>query len=467
MNNNGELNNVNTTAATVATAEPKLTPLPADQETNTAQMEVIQAINEEQQKPAAEPQIISQPVVVAQEEVPQPQIVSETSQPEPQIIAATPQEEVTPTVEPQIVSETPQESAQPQPAQQPTQEAEDQIKYENDIKSMTVTLDTLNGKTEPVEVPTEPVVEVQTQPVQQPETIPQNLSKKELKKLQKEQAKQAKMLKKQGVASEPVPPATNPDGTPVTVQEVPQQGGSFFKILVVLAVIVLAGYIVYTNRSYQAQINNLKFACTPVTTNTKEEQLPLDSTLVQSLYAKVKTTIKEDYAHTEWDNKMKLYLAYRQIPVNEKYPSNCNMFNATQMEPFICEVSPTFVPQAFKVETLELEFKKLFGEETPFQLDDVKLDRGCVGGYQYIPERQEFVQGTCPQQSVTPIKVDKKLKEARSYRNTIILVEDVKYTGSDKTEIPSYLKNGTYFYTFRLDMNYNFVFVSKTYEDLY
>ena len=442
MNNNGELNNVNTTAATVAPAEPKLTPLPADEETNTAQMEVIQATNAAAttQAAPAEPQIVSEPVVVAQESVAA----------EPQIVAA----------EPQIVAETPQAPEQSQ------QEPEDQIKYENDIQKMTITLDALSGKTEPVETPTEPVVEVATEPVPQPETIPQNLSKKELKKLQKEQAKQAKMLQKQGVA-DPVPPATNPDGTPVVVQQVPKQGGSFFKILIILAVIVLAGYIVYTNKSYQSQIDNLKFACTPVTTNTKEEQLPLDSTLVQTLYSKVKTTIKEDYAQTEWDNTMKLYLAYRQIPVNEKYPSNCNMFNATKMEPFVCEVSPTFVPQAFKVETLELEFKKLFGEETPYELDDVKLDRGCVGGYEYIPERQEFVQGNCPQQSVTPIKVDKKLKEARSYRNTIILVEEVKYTGSDKTEIPSYLKNGTYFYTFRLDMNYNFVFVSKTYEDLY
>ena len=34
-------------------------------------------------------------------------------------------------------------------------------------------------------------------------------------------------------------------------------------------------------------------------------------------------------------------------------------------------------------------------------------------------------------------------------------------------ELPSYLKNGKYYYTFRLDMNYNFVLVSKTYEDKY
>lgn len=451
MNNNGELNNVNTTAAT---AEPKLTPLPADQETNTAQMEVIQATNEAQ-TPAAEPQIVTatpaaEPQIVAETPAAEPQIVSATPEATPQIVAAAPVAEpqvvaATPVqAEPQIVTETPTTE------QMPTEEQQEQAKYENDIKSMTVTLDALGGK--PAEAETEPITEPITEPVQQPETAPQNLSKKELKKWQKEQAKKAKLEQKQGDVAQVVPQ---------------KSGGGFFKILVMLTIIVLIGYIVYTNRTYQAQIKNLKFACTPVTTNTKEEQLPLDSTLVQELYSKVKTTVKEDFAQSNWDNKMKLYLAYRQIPVNEKYPSNCNMFNSIHMEPFVCDQSTSFVPEAFKVETLVLEFKKLFGEETPLELTDVKLDRGCVGGFQYIPEREEFVQGECPQQSVTPIKADKKLKEARSYRNTIILVEDVKYTGSDKTEIPSYMKNGTYFYTFRLDMNYNFVLVSKTYEDLY
>lgn len=442
MNNNGELNNVNTTAAaTPAPAEPKLTPLPADQETVTAQMEVINATNEATQtQTPAEPQIVSaEPTIVAQE-------------------AVTPVIESTETVAEIQTTETPTPAPQETPTEpQVTSEDQSQAKYESDIQSMTITLDSLNGKpdepeTEPIEVPTEPVV-------QEVPTEPQNLSKKEQKKLQKEQAKQAKQMAKQGL---------NPDGTPMEQAPVQQGGGGgFFKTLILLAIVVLIGYIVYTNKSYQARIDNLKYACTPVTTNTKEEQLSLDSTLVQELYSKVKTTIKEDYAQTEWDNKMKLYLAYRQIPVNEKYPSNCNMFNNIHMEPFVCEVSSSFVPQAFKIEALELEFKKLFGEETPYVLDDIKLDRGCVGGYQYIPERQEYVEGTCPQQASIPIKATKKLTEARSYRNTIILVETVKYTGSDKAEIPSYLKSGTYFYTFRLDMNYNFVFVSKTYEDLY
>ena len=34
-------------------------------------------------------------------------------------------------------------------------------------------------------------------------------------------------------------------------------------------------------------------------------------------------------------------------------------------------------------------------------------------------------------------------------------------------ELPESLKSGNYFYTFRLDMNYNYVLVSKVYEDKY
>ena len=34
-------------------------------------------------------------------------------------------------------------------------------------------------------------------------------------------------------------------------------------------------------------------------------------------------------------------------------------------------------------------------------------------------------------------------------------------------DLPDYLKSGDYLYTFRLDMNYNYVLVSKIYDDKY
>ena len=239
----------------------------------------------------------------------------------------------------------------------------------------------------------------------------------------------------------------------------------FFRVLLILAVIVMIGYSIYSNKLYQSTINYLKNKCTPFNQYEEEHTLDIDSTLVQSLYRKVRTNMKEDYAEPAWDEKMKIYLAYRQIGDGEKYESNCNMFSQESMEPYVCDSS--FTPLAFSQDTLILEYKKLFGEDAPLTLQNIKLTNSCIGGYQYIPEREEFVQGKCKEQQTINYKVTKKLVEATTKRNTIVLVEEVRYKEGESMELPSYLKNGKYYYTFRLDMNYNFVLVSKTYEDQY
>lgn len=241
------------------------------------------------------------------------------------------------------------------------------------------------------------------------------------------------------------------------------------KITPILLIIILGlgGYLLYTTKNYKAKLDNLKYNCTPVTSYKEEKKLDLNSTLVTDLYKKVKTTIREDIAQPTWDDTMKLYLAYRQIPDHEKYDTNCNLFDQTKMEPYICEESTVFKPKAFKQETLILELKKLFGEENNIQLNNIKLTNSCIGGYEYIPEREEYVEGYCDKQNATMFKVDKKLEKAITYRNTIVLTENVKYHANERMSLPEYLKSGNYIYTFRLDMNYNYILISKTYEDKY
>ena len=63
----------------------------------------------------------------------------------------------------------------------------------------------------------------------------------------------------------------------------------------------------------------------------------------------------------DFDDTMKLYLAFRQIPSDKFYSSNCNMFKDTLMEPYKCDPKK-FVPLAFKEEDLIHELKVLFGE---------------------------------------------------------------------------------------------------------
>lgn len=245
-------------------------------------------------------------------------------------------------------------------------------------------------------------------------------------------------------------------------------GGTSSSLTAILLIITLAlgFYTFYSNNLYKSNLEELQYNCTPVTSYKEEKQLDLDSTIVIELYDKVKTSIREDYAQPDFNDTMKLYLAFRQIPDHKFYNSNCNMFTNTLMEPYKCD-SRTFTPKAFKVEDLEHEIKVLFGEETEIPLGNIKLQNSCIGGYAYIEERGEFVEGECDKQTGVSYKAEKSLKEAYTNRNTITLVEEVKYLESEKMELPAYLKSGTYYYTFRLDMNYNYVLISRTYESKY
>lgn len=233
----------------------------------------------------------------------------------------------------------------------------------------------------------------------------------------------------------------------------------FFIILILIALIV---YTTYTNK---LQIEKLNYECTPVSTTSGEKELDLNSTIVQDLYSKVATNIREDLASTTLDDNMKLYLAYRQIPTKKIYESNCNLFSKTAMEPYTCIESSTYVPTAFKEETLQIELKKLFGEKTNISNSNIQLGSGCIGGYQYISERGEYVSGYCQNENTTQYSVTKELIRATSNESTITLKEEVKYYGAEKLDLPENLRSGIYTYTFRLDTNYNYVYISKAFEE--
>lgn len=231
----------------------------------------------------------------------------------------------------------------------------------------------------------------------------------------------------------------------------------FFFFIIILLCAGCAGLWFY----HQQQMAMMRYKCTPVSTSGETKELDLNSTIVKDLYGKVATTIREDIANNELNDDMKLYLAFRQIATKDMYESNCNKFSTTSMEPFTCEVKATFVPKAFKSSVLQTEVKKLFGDDTNIANKNIQLGKGCIGGYQYIPERDEYVQGQCGSQGATLYKVDKELIGATSTESTIVLTEKVKYYGTEAIDLPTKLVSGTYKYTFRLDMNYNYIYVSK------
>ncbi|MBR3049322.1 MAG: hypothetical protein IKG58_02020 [Bacilli bacterium] len=233
-----------------------------------------------------------------------------------------------------------------------------------------------------------------------------------------------------------------------------------FIIFLLLLIIGGMGYYIYTD--YQKDLRN---KCSPlVTGKDNKNTLELDSTIVQDLYQKVQTNINEDIASTDLDDNMKLYLAYRQIPRKEIYESNCNLFDNSSMQSIKCNKSSTFVPLAFKEESLQREVKKLFGEETNIENNNIQLSNSCLGGFQYIKDRGEYVSGDCNGSVSTIYKADKELIEAYAYNDTIVLKEKVRYYGSEEVDI-SRLKNGVYVYTFKLDNNYNYAYISKEFEE--
>ncbi len=268
------------------------------------------------------------------------------------------------------------------------------------------------------------------------------------------------------VVSAPTAPSEVVQPTVETVNEVGKKVkqkkpknklASFLLFIVVLLGAACGGLWYY----HQQQMNLMRVKCTPVSTSGEAKELDLNSTIVKDLYGKVSTTIREDLACTELNDEMKLYLAFRQIANSDLYESNCNKFSSISMEPFKCEVTATFTPKAFKEDIIQVELKKLFGDDTNITHQNVQLGNTCIGGYQYIQERGEYVQGQCGSTNATLYRVEKELIGATSTESTIVLTEKVKYYGAESLKLPDRLVSGTYKYTFRLDMNYNYIYVSK------
>lgn len=235
-------------------------------------------------------------------------------------------------------------------------------------------------------------------------------------------------------------------------------------ILLLIAAFCFIAYYFYN--FHQQEIARLNYYCTPLHESASDEKkLDLDSSIVKSLYSKVLTNIREDLSLSGvMDDDYKLYLAFRQIPNSKFYDSNCNLFNDANMIPYTCVEADGIVPRAFKVESLAIAYDGMFGNDNNNLNRNIQLGNNCIVGYQYIEKRGEFVEGQCDTNYVTTFRVNKVLEKAYAKDGRIYLVEDVKYYGSEGKDLPNNLKSGKYIYTFKLDMNYNYLLESKMLE---
>ena len=263
----------------------------------------------------------------------------------------------------------------------------------------------------------------------------------------------------------PTPEETNPEAQ-VQPQQVVQKRRLSLSPLFLLIIVALIGYIIYTRNDAINLVNQYKY--NNIVTNTNGEKVELDkkSTLVQDLYTKVATTVKEDLANPNLDDEMKRYLAFRQINSNMIYESQCNLFDQNKIYNYTCD-DKSFKPNAFKEETLELELKKIFGEKSEIEKGNIQLGRQCIGGYEYIPERGEYVQGQCLENNAITINYKKEIVNAYRINDEIVIEEETKYISGNKGDIPDILKDGIYIYTFKLDTNLNYAYISKGYRTKY
>lgn len=272
-------------------------------------------------------------------------------------------------------------------------------------------------------------------------------------------------------------PTPTPPGEPPQIQiketkeETPQEQpkkkkGLSLTPLFLIIIVALIGGIIYVKNDNESTIEKLKYEKIVIDTNEEKVELDKNSTLVQDLYQKVATTIKEDMANPNLDDEMRRYLAYRQIKSNMIYESHCDLFDQNKIYNYTCD-NKSFTPQAFKEETLQLELKKLFGENTRIENGNIQLGRHCLGGYEYIKERGEYVQGQCIENNAITIDVKKVITNAYRINDEIYIEEDTRYISGNKGDVPEILKDGIYTYTFKLDTNLNYAYINKSYRTKY
>lgn len=247
---------------------------------------------------------------------------------------------------------------------------------------------------------------------------------------------------------------------PIVIEK-PVRSKNLIARFLLIVVLLMGAYIGYSKYQTTNIINKLNGLSSPITTLGEERELSLDNPIILDLYSKVKTNIREDIAESTLNDSMKMYLAFRAIPHDKIYETNCDGFDNSVMVPLTCNNADKKTPKTFKKEAILIEYTKLFGEKADFNYTNILIGRNCMGGYQYVESRGEYIQGFCQAQPATLYNATKKLVKATTKESIITLQEEVKYSSNEGQALPETLKSGTYIYTFKLDKNYNYIYVSK------
>lgn len=232
--------------------------------------------------------------------------------------------------------------------------------------------------------------------------------------------------------------------------------------LLLIVILLLAGACFYWYRTDASRRDYYENHYSPINSGDTIE-LELDSPLVTQLYTMVKTTATEDFGNPNFDNNLKRYLAYRNLSHNSFYESNCNLFDNSMVN-FACFEDDSFKPDAFKDSSLTNMLNIMFGVRHGIEHENITVGGTCLGGYEYIASRGEYVKGKCTRETLLTVSADKKLTKATSTGDKIYLEENVRYFTNNGQDNPESLKDGNYVYTFRLDENFNYIYESREFK---
>ena len=176
-------------------------------------------------------------------------------------------------------------------------------------------------------------------------------------------------------------------------------------------------------------------------------ELSVKNKEVTDLYDKVKLNKDEDERFSKFNNKSKLYLAYRNISKDKYIKSTCSLFSEVKLKKsdalYKCISDEK---NSFTKKQLEDEYYKLFGNKDVDHQTIIMNDKVL----KYIKSSNIYIIGEYMGGKDNIIEVKKELSKAYRENNTLYILEKVIYlnkeTGSKITS--DTYTSGTYKYTF-------------------
>lgn len=258
-------------------------------------------------------------------------------------------------------------------------------------------------------------------------------------------------------------------------------------ITIVLALLLLAtcSYIIYDKVFYKERETNVEANNKNDKTEVKEEQLDINSRLVQSLYNKVVSANDNgkywmydyhlnknettDYFVSKSDEKTKMNLVGNNLNNNKTTIIECDnsIPNTVKIDGYdyksACyarsEGAYGYIPTSYEKSYVEMIYKDLFGNDAKLDTSiDIQFAMYAPEMYHYIESIDKYVLYVAEGGGTSATTYSGMVTKAIKLGNKLKITEKVTVTDPEET------KNYNYVYTFKLEDDEMYTFVSREKE---